>query len=86
MKCALVLNNENRIIDFIPADGADETYPRVDSETLPKGEIINYKYVDGEYVYDRYEEPVEEEKPTQLDVLEAQATYTAMMTDTLLEV
>lgn len=28
-------------------------------------------------------EPVEE-KPTQLDILEAQVTYTAMMTDTLL--
>ncbi len=31
-------------------------------------------------------EPVEMEEPTQLDRLEAQATYTAMMTDTLLEV
>lgn len=31
------------------------------------------------------EEPVEPE-PTQLDILEAQVTYTAMMTDTLLEV
>ena len=30
-------------------------------------------------------EPVEE-APTQLDILEAQVTYTAMMTDTLLEV
>jgi hypothetical protein len=33
-------------------------------------------------------EPVEpiEPKPTQLDLIEAQVTYTAMMTDTLLEV
>ena len=31
------------------------------------------------------EEPVEPE-PTQLDIIEAQVTYTAMMTDTLLEV
>lgn len=33
-------------------------------------------------------EPVEpvDPKPTQLDILEAQVTYTAMMTDTLLEV
>lgn len=30
-------------------------------------------------------EPIEPE-PTQLDILEAQVTYTAMMTDTLLEV
>lgn len=30
--------------------------------------------------------PVPEETPSRLDMLEAQATYTAMMTDTLLEV
>ena len=30
--------------------------------------------------------PEEEQQPTQLDILEAQVTYTAMMTDTLLEV
>jgi len=31
-------------------------------------------------------EPVPEPEPTQLDIIEAQVTYTAMMTDTLLEV
>ena len=32
-------------------------------------------------------DPIEEvEEPTQLDLIEAQVTYTAMMTDTLLEV
>ena len=31
-------------------------------------------------------EPITEAKPTQLDLIEAQVTYTAMMTDTLLEV
>ena len=35
---------------------------------------------------DRAALPVPEETPTQLDRVEAQATYTAMMTDTLLEV
>ena len=30
--------------------------------------------------------PDEEAAPTQLDIIEAQVTYTAMMTDTLLEV
>ena len=30
--------------------------------------------------------PVTEPEPTQLDIIEAQITYTAMMTDTLLEV
>lgn len=32
------------------------------------------------------QEPVPEAEPTQLDIIEAQVTYTAMMTDTLLEV
>lgn len=31
-------------------------------------------------------EPEAEPEPTQLDIIEAQVTYTAMMTDTLLEV
>ena len=31
-------------------------------------------------------EPAPEPEPTQLDLIEAQVTYTAMMTDTLLEV
>lgn len=41
----------------------------------------------GEYIYDPVPRPEPPEpEPTQLDVLEAQVTYTAMMTDTLLEV
>ena len=47
--------------------------------------ITNYLYIDGEYVHDPEPKP-EEPGPTQFDVLEAQVTYTAMMTDTLLEV
>lgn len=31
-------------------------------------------------------EPEPEEQPSQLDIIEAQVTYTALMTDTLLEV
>lgn len=56
-------------------------------ETLPEGDISNYKYINNEYIYDPLPEPEPiEPEPTQLDVLEAQVTYTAMMTDTLLEV
>lgn len=53
-----------------------------------------YKMADGypvrrteeEIEADRAARPVPEEIPTQLDRVEAQVTYTAMMTDTLLEV
>lgn len=53
-----------------------------------------YKYENGKVVKRSQEDvdadiavlPTEEEVPSQLDMLEAQVTYTAMMTDTLLEV
>lgn len=40
------------------------------------------------YTYEEevFPEPMPEPEPTQLDMIEAQVTYTAMMTDTLLEV
>lgn len=58
------------------------------------GMVPLYKYEGGEVIKRTEEEieaereaiPAPEEKPTQLDIIEAQVTYTAMMTDTLLEV
>lgn len=48
-------------------------------------EIAKREAYNGEYTIedDGIEENIE---PTQLDIIEAQVTYTAMMTDTLLEV
>lgn len=84
MKYALNLAENGRILSvtypqYAPADAAIV-------DTLPEGDVSNYRNVDGEFVYDPL--PVEEvtETPSQLDILEAQVTYTAMMTDTLLEV
>ena len=51
------------------------------NEEIAKREAYNGEY---EIVDDGEPEPVTE--PSQLDVIEAQVTYTAMMTDTLLEV
>ena len=55
-------------------------------ETLPDGNIADYVYQNNELIYDPI--PVVEEgvKPSQLDIIEAQVTYTAIMTDTLMEV
>lgn len=55
-------------------------------ESFPEGDLYEYRYIDGEFIHDPL--PVEEvvETPSQLDLIEAQVTYTAMMTDTLLEV
>ena len=45
-------------------------------------EALKYSY-NGEYTIEDI--PDEPQEPTQLDRIEAQTTYTAMMTDTLLE-
>lgn len=92
-KFALSIDDNNRILSacVILPKGNYDSMPQVDE--LPTGEtdkekdVSNYLYVDGEYVYDPLPDPVEPEpEPTQLDMVEAQAIYTAMMTDTLLEV
>ena len=64
-----------------------ETVPNgtVVTEKLPEGDITQYRYLEGTVVHDplpQQDQPI----PTQMDRLEAQLVYTAMMTDTLLEV
>lgn len=80
MKYALKLAADGRILSV--------TYPRyapdgVEVDTLPQGNVHDYRYTDGVYLYD----PVPEGTPVPdlLDRLEAQLVYTAMMTDSLLE-
>lgn len=53
----------------------------VENETYIKGIAYN-----GEYTIEDDGQPEPAEEPTQFDRIEAQVTYTAMMTDTLLEV
>ena len=80
---ALNISNDGRILSATYAKYAPEDAVRVDK--LPKGDISEYLYVDGEFIYDPM--PVEPniEIPSQLDIIEAQIIYTAMMTGTLLE-
>ena len=56
-------------------------------DELPKGDVTDYKFINGEYVCEPLPVPEEPKaQPSQFDVLEAQVTYTAMMTGTLLGV
>ena len=82
MRYALNVAEDGRILSATYEECAPAGAVAV--EQLPEGDIADYLYIDGQYVYDPL--PVPEEVPTQLDILEAQVTYTAMMTDTLLEV
>lgn len=48
-------------------------------------EIAKQEAYNGEYTIEDDGQPDPSETPTQLDIIEAQVTYTAMITDTLLE-
>ena len=82
MKYALNLAEDGRFLSATEPQYAPADAVIVDS--LPEGDCADYRYVDGNWIYDPL--PVVPEKPSAMDILEAQVTYTAMMTDTLLEV
>lgn len=60
MKYALSLDSDKRILSAwtVLSIGKYDGMPKVD--TLPDGDITDYKYVDGQYVY----EPLPEPEPT----------------------
>lgn len=59
---ALNLAEDNRILSATFDEYATEDVPKV--ETLPEGNITDYKYVDGGYVYDPLPEPEPTPEPT----------------------
>lgn len=87
-------NNGWEVID----SGYSDKYHHAQGNYFPQpimtdGGAYRYKLVDGAVVECTAEEIAEQEEanntnqtPSQLDIIEAQVTYTAMMTDTLLEV
>lgn len=84
MKYALKTGENGRILSATFLRFARDT--DLTAEFLPEGDITDYRYVDGAFCYDPI--PLEEQEPvpSQMDRIEAQVIYTAMMTDTLLEV
>ena len=80
---ALNLSETGRILSATFEKYAPVDAVRVDS--LPDGNISDYIYQNGEFIYNPLPKE-EDDRPSQLDIIEAQVAYTAMMTDTLLEV
>lgn len=90
MTYALNLAEDGRVLsatylEYVPEDAVEDA---VKVDELPDGDVSEYRYdvTTGEFIHDPLPEPEVDEKPTQLDIIEAQVTYTAMMTGTLLEV
>ena len=81
---ALNLDTDGRVLSTTYDEYAPAYQPRV--ENLPARDVTEYRFVDGEFIHDPLPKEEVVEQPSQLDILEAQVTYTAMMTDTLLEV
>ena len=67
---SLNLSEDNRILSAcVCLDGFE--YKNV-VDTLPDGEMSDYKYIDSEYVYDPLPEPEpQSEEPTTNDILDA---------------
>ena len=81
----IYLDNDNRVQGYNP-NNMDGNTGWVFASEAPPEDFENYLFENGLYVYAPIPEPEQPEPtPTQLDIIEAQVTYTAMMTDTLLE-
>lgn len=80
---ALNLGADGRVLSVctvLPTTPA--SMPRVDD--FPES-VTDYRFVDGEFVYDPIPEPEPEPETTdRLDVIEAQVLYTALLTETLI--
>lgn len=81
---ALNLGKDNRVLSVCPCiDG--QTYDNV-VDSFPDEDVSEYRYKNGEFIHDPLPKPESQPtEPTQLDELEAQVVYTAMMTDTVLK-
>ena len=85
MKFALNVAEDGRVLSVTYPEYAPDDALLVDE--IPDGDVSDYIYKDGDFVHDPLPKPsLHKELPTQLDRIEAQVTYTAMMTDTMLEV
>ena len=76
------------IVDYDETKGFFNEVPMLKEGAINKGTESNPFWDEDDYEIVLMYFPYKEEylEPTQLDMIEAQVTYTAMMTDTLLEV
>lgn len=91
MKYKINLDENNYLTGFMHMANEEDVYELNPSEM--NLEYLNcYKLVNDEVIFDKEEyqrtleeQEAEKQKPTQLETIEAQILYTALMTDTILE-
>lgn len=70
MMYALNLDIDGRILSVTFNQYAPQSQPRVD--TLPEGDVSDYRYEDGQYIYDPLPNPPEPaDEPTADEILDA---------------
>ena len=67
-KYALNLDADGRILSATYEAYATKNMPIVD--TLPDNDIIDYKYIDGEFIYEPLSEPIQPQEPTIDDIID----------------
>ena len=77
-KYALNLADEGRILSATFEEYATAEMPIV--ETLPDGNIADYLYVDGAYIYEPLPVVEVEAEPTEIEKLRADVEFLAIMT------
>ena len=66
-KYALNLDVDGRILSATYESYATKNMPIVD--TLPDGDITDYKYINGEFIYEPLPEPIQPQEPTIDDII-----------------
>lgn len=67
-KYALNLDADGRILSVTYESYAVAGMPIVN--TLPDGDIIDYKYTNGEFIYEPLPEPIQPQEPTIDDIID----------------
>nr|DAQ37033.1 MAG TPA: hypothetical protein [Caudoviricetes sp.] len=68
-KYALNLDEDGRILSATYETYAAPGMPIV--EALPDGDITDYKYINGEFIYEPLPEPIQPQEPTTEDIINA---------------
>jgi len=86
---AINLDDNDRILRATIQQFADSESILVDSlptgQTAKEQDITNWLYQGGQYVYSPKADPTPPPEPIDIDRLDAQMLFTAMMTDTLMQ-